>query len=497
MGYMIRQMLSERTLCQELTVDILHATVTNTTIDAVLTTHGAHATRTRKFTMTAVVWVIIAMNLYTPVAISAVIRTLLKSLRLLWPLADPVVPSDSAFTYRRYQLGARPLVDLFHTVCQPMTTPATPGAFLFGLRVMALDGTVEDVADTPANVRAFGRTQNARGPSAFPQVQGVYLVECGSHAIVDAGFWPIHTSERVGGFRMVRSLTPDMLLMWDRGFHDVRMLVAAQRQGSHVLGRLPASVKPQRVRTLPDGSYLAHLRLTAPRRGQPGSHLLVRIVDYRLTDPALGDAGTRYRLVTTLLDPAVAPALEVAAAYHERWEIELVIDEVDTHQRLVGRPVRSQKPVGVIQELYGVLIAHYAVRRVMHEAAVAAGIDPDRLSFRHALCVIQETLPEFQLITAAEHGRLYARLLRDVAQERLPPRRLRIHARVVKRKMSNFRLKRAEHDQMSQPTVATFREAIQICVPDGDDERGWDLLGQPAVLELPPLKRRGLAECLI
>ena len=231
MGYMIRQMLSERTLCQELTVDILHATVTNTTIDAVLTTHGAHATRTRKFTMTAVVWVIIAMNLYTPVAISAVIRTLLKSLRLLWPLADPVVPSDSAFTYRRYQLGARPLVDLFHTVCQPMTTPATPGAFLFGLRVMALDGTVEDVADTPANVRAFGRTQNARGPSAFPQVQGVYLVECGSHAIVDAGFWPIHTSERVGGFRMVRSLTPDMLLMWDRGFHDVRMLVAAQRQG--------------------------------------------------------------------------------------------------------------------------------------------------------------------------------------------------------------------------------------------------------------------------
>ncbi len=182
MGYMIRQITTERTLCQELTVDLLQSTLTNATIETVLTAHDAHAARARKFTMTAVVWILIAMNLYATIAISAVIRTVFKSLRLLTPAPDPVLPGDSAFTYRRYQLGARPLVDLFHTVCVPMATPQTPGAFLFGLRLVAIDGTVEDVPDTAANVRAFGRLHGKRGPAAFPQVQGVVLVEVGSRA---------------------------------------------------------------------------------------------------------------------------------------------------------------------------------------------------------------------------------------------------------------------------------------------------------------------------
>ena len=250
---------TERTLCQELTVDILQATLTNATIETVLTAHHAQAQRERKFTMTAVVWIVIAMNLYATIAISAVIRTVFKSLRLLSPADDPLLPGDSAFSYRRYQLGAQPIVDLFHAVCVPMTTPQTPGAFLFGLRLVAIDGTVEDVPDTLANVRAFGRLHGTRGPAAFPQLQGVYLVEVGSHALLDAGFWPIQTSERVGGFRLLRSVTPDMLVMWDRGFHDYEMLLAVHQRGGHVLSRLPAQVKPLRVRSLPDGSYLAHL----------------------------------------------------------------------------------------------------------------------------------------------------------------------------------------------------------------------------------------------
>ncbi len=321
MGYMIRQIAAEHTLCQALTVDILQATLTNATIHTVLTAHHAHADRERKFTMTAVVWVLIAMNLYGSIAISAVIRTVFKSLRLLSPADDPVLPGDSAFPYRRYQLGARPLVDLFHTVCVPMTTPQTPGAFLFGLRLVAIDGTVEDVPDTAANVRAFGRLHGTRGPAAFPQVQGVYLVEVGSHALLDAGFWPIHTSERVGGLRLLRSVTPEMLVMWDRGFHDYEMLCAVHQRGAYVLSRLPAQVKPHRVRNLPDGSYLAHLAPSSYQRRKAGERLLVRIVEYTLTDPALPGYGAHYRLVTTLLDPTVAPAFEVACAYHERWKL--------------------------------------------------------------------------------------------------------------------------------------------------------------------------------
>jgi hypothetical protein len=464
MGFSIRQIDAERTFCQELTVDALHMVIPPQTIDAVLTAHAAHASRARKLTMTVVVWILIAMNLYTTLAIAHVIWKVAQGLRFLWPDPDYRLPGDTAFSYRRYHLGARPLVALFHTVCRPIATPQTPGAFLFGLRLMALDGTVEVVPDTPANANAFGRFQAARGSSAFPQIQGVYLIECGTHAIVDAGFWPYATSERIGGFRLLRSVTPDMLVMWDRGFHDYDMLDAVRQRGAHGLGRLPAQVKPQRVRTLADGSYLADLTPSDYHRRTRGDRLLVRIIEYTLTDPALPGYGERYRLVTTLLDAASAAAYDLACAYHERWEIEIVIDEVATHQRLAGRPLRSQKPVGVIQELYALLIAHFAIRVLMHEAALQAGVDPDRLSFVHALRVLQDAILEFQITAPEDRPRLYARLLRDIAAGRLPARWPRSNPRVVKRKMSSFRLKRAEHAHPPKPTVQSFREAVVICV---------------------------------
>jgi len=164
---------------------------------------------------------------------------------------------------------------------------------------------------------------------------------------------------------------------------------------------------------------------------------------------------------TTLFDPRLYPALDLACAYHERWEVELVIDEMDTHQRLAGRPLRSLKPVGVIQELYGLLIAHYAIRVLMHEAAVQAGVDPDRLSFVHALRVIRDAIPEFQMTTPDQHPQLFSRLLADIATGRLPERRLRSNPRVVKRKMSNFHLKRSEHYHWPQPT-RPFRQAVAL-----------------------------------
>lgn len=154
-------------------------------------------------------------------------------LRFLWPDPEVLLPGDSAIAYRRKQVGARPLVALFKQTCRPIATPQTRGAFLFDLRLMALDGTGEDVADTPANARAFGRQSGSRGESAFPQLQGVYLVECGTHAVVDAGFCPCHTSERVGGFRLLRSVQRGRLLLWDRGFHSFAM-VAATRQRSPI-----------------------------------------------------------------------------------------------------------------------------------------------------------------------------------------------------------------------------------------------------------------------
>ena len=461
MGYRLRQFDAEGKFSSELHLEAIGQAVPMNEIKAALQETGVKEVRERKLSMVTVMLLTIAMSIYTRLSLGEVMGQLARGLRFIWPNPDYAVPKDSAIAYRRYQLGARPVVSLFHRVCRPMATPETPGAFLFGLRMMAIDGTVEDVRDTLANVAAFGRHTGSRGESAFPQVQGVYLAECGTHAIVDAGFWPYHTSERVGGFRMLRSLQEGMLVMWDRGFHSFDMLARARKRGAHILGRLPSHVKPKRIRALADGSYLAYLYPAEYQRRKRGEQLLVRIVEYTILDPALPGYGERHRLITTLLDPEACPALDLACAYHERWEIEITIDEVDTHQRLVGRPLRSLKPVGVIQELFGLLVAHYAIRFLMHEAALQAGVDPDRVSFVHALNVIHGAIPEFQMTTREQLPQLYSRLLRDIVDKLLPERSLRSNPRVVKRKMSNFRLKRAEHRSWPQPTLS-FHQAVAV-----------------------------------
>lgn len=461
MGYRLRRIEAESKFSRKLMLEAIARAVPMAQIKAVLREEGVQEIRERKLNMVVVVLLMIAINLYTHLSIGHVMKKMSQGLRFIFPDPDYAVPKDSAVAYRRNQLGARPMVSLFHRVCRPIATPKTPGAFLFGLRLMAIDGTVEDVPDTPLNVAAFGRHKSKRGEAAFPQVQGVYLVECGTHAIVDAGFWPCHTSERVGGLRLLRSIQPGMLVMWDRGFHDYEMIAGVQKRQGHVLSRLPSHVQPNKVCTLPDGSSLAYLYPADLKRRRRGEHLLVRIIEYTFTDPALPGYGQTHRLVTTLLDHRVCLALDLVEAYHQRWEIELVVDEVDSHLRLVSRPLRSLKPVGVIQELYGLLIAHFAVRFLMHEAALRENIDPDCLSFVHALRVIHDAIPEFQMTTPSQLPQLYARLLRDIADGRLPERRLRSNPRVVKRKMSKFLLKRSEHYHWPQPTHP-FRQAVTL-----------------------------------
>lgn len=444
MPFTLRQFEQEDNFCQQVSLDAFERVIPSTQVKAVLAAYGPTGTRARRLTPQAIVWLVIALHLFSRSSLAHVFQHLVRGLRFLWPNPLYQLPGDAALSYRRYQLGAKPLVALFHAICRPMATPETRGAFLFGLRLMAIDGTTEDVADTCQNTRAFGRHQLARGKTAFPQLKGVYLVECGTHAIVDAGFWPVHCCERTGGLRLLRSVGAGMLLMWDRGFHSFEMITATLARGAAYLGRLPAHVHPQIERRLPDGSYLAFLLPSDYQQRQAGGRVLVRIVEYTITDPHLQGYGERHRLVTSLLDPALAPALEIACAYHERWEIELVIDEIDTHQRLVGRPLRSLLPVGVIQELYGLLIAHYALRFLMHQAALEANVDPDRLSFVHAIEVVQDAISDFQLAAPQHFNQLYQRLLHDIAAGQLPARRFRSSSRVVKQKMSNFALKRTE-----------------------------------------------------
>jgi hypothetical protein len=345
-------------------------------------------------------------------------------------------------------------------VCRPLATSDTPGAFAYGLRLVALDGSVDEMPDTAANSAYFGRSGSTRSESAFPQVQGVYLCECGTHAIFDAAFWPYQVSERQGGKRLLRSVTEEMLVLWDRGFHDYDMLRGVRSRGAHVLARLTAHVKPELAEGLPDGTYLAYLRPSDPKR-RKNERLLVRVIEYSIDDPTRPGHAQRHRLVTTLLDHALYPALDLIVLFHQRWEIEVTLDEIKVHQRLLPRPLRSLNPLGVIQELYALLLAHFVVRSIMYEAAWNANLDPDRLSFIQSIRLIRASIPEFQLVDPAHHERLYQRLLHDIARQTLPPRRDRTNPRVVKRKMSKFKLKRPVHRGFPQPSQP-FRDVIVV-----------------------------------
>lgn len=461
MRFMIRHIDESAKLSDEARLEAIERAVPHRVLQDVVRDLGASEQRRRKLPADLTLLVAVGMNLFTHCSLHQVLIKLLKGLRLVWHDPDFRVATKSAICQARYRLGARPVVELFHRVCRPMATPATPGAFLFGLRLMAIDGLTEDVPDTPENARVFGRPSGARGDGAFPQVLAVHLVECGTHAIVDSGLWPCHSSVYAGALRLLRSVTKGMLLMWDTGLHSFDMATRTLARDAHFLGRVPAAVKFQSVQHLPDGTFLTYIRPSDHHRRKRGERLLVRVIEYILTDPNRPGYNEKHRLMTSLLDTEQYPALDLVCAYHERWEAELVIDETDTHQRLPYRPLRSQRPVAVVQEFYGLLIAHYAVRYVMHDAALQAGIDPDRLSFTNALAVICDSIHEFQMVDSVQHSVLYQRLLRDIARHRLPERDNRINPRVVRRKIFKYRVKRKEHEQWPQP-LQTFREAVAL-----------------------------------
>lgn len=458
MQFSVRDLDPNGKFLPQLKLELLAQVFPREVVQGVLREVGCVTQRQRKLNLEVVLWLVIGMNLYAQAPLQAVLDHLTHGLRLLWPddaERQHLLPRKHAITYRRYPLGVRPLRVLFQRCCRPLATSQTRGAFLGDLRLVALDSHTEEVPDTPENAAAFGRHRSDRGESAYPEVLCVTLCECGTHALLAASFWPRHTGEGKGARRLVRSLTAEMLVLWDRGFHDYALLTAVRERGAHVLARLSNTLRPEKVERLPDGSFLAKLWPTA-RQGRPkGEYLLVRIIEYTLDDPQLPGHGQRYRLLTTLLDPVRYPAHTLVCTYHERWEIELTIDELDTHQlkqRRPAAPLRSRKPRGVIQELYGLLLAHYAVRSLMHAAAVEIDEAPDRLSFTHALRVLQASVADFEIAAPELIGGLCRRLLRDLTQPLLPERELRSEPRVVRRKIIRWPLKRLEHYRWPQPS---------------------------------------------
>jgi hypothetical protein len=418
----------------------------------------AQEKRCRKMAMHQVVYLVLAMNLFARERLSLVLERLLHTWRWFFDAEEETSPTDSAIHQRRDQLGVAPLMMLFHRVCLPLATSATRGAFLFGLRLMAFDSKRVNLFDNPLLAQHFGRPTSGRGDGAFPQARLVTLTEIGTHATVDAGIYPLAIDERQGVRHLLRSVTAGMLVYMDRGLYSAEMLLQLVGQGAQAVIRLPANVKPKRVKRLSDGSWLVEVRRWGTKTHSAQERVLVRLIRYRFREAGRRGKRRECRLVTTLLDPIAFPAVDLAVSYHERWDIEETYDELEVHLLGGSAPLRSRSVAGVLQEIYGLLIAHYAIRTLMHEAAVRAEIDPDHLSFKATVTLLQEAIRDFQLVAPAFHEALFARLFREIAKHRVQQRLPRSNPRVVRRKMSNFPLKRPK-DRPYQMRV-TYREAI-------------------------------------
>ena len=380
----------------------IQTVITPEKIEQALEKSQGREKRKRKLPASLVVCLVIAMSLWSSDSMTTVLKNLVNGLNRQWTKLGQywIAPNSSSISIGRQKLGCQVMSRLFDSIVRPLATPETPGAFLGGLRVMAVDGTVLDVPDSKANARVFGYPGSRKGTrAAFPKVRVVLLIEAGTHLITDTLMCPYRIGERVRALKLLRSVTKSMLLMWDRGLHSYRMVNATLAQGCQYLGRVPANVKFPAHQILDDGSYLSWINPDRKSKKKGASKIQVRVIEYTIeTD---GELKT-YRLITSLMDLALFPALLLAQQYHQRWEIENTIDELKTH--LLGRktPIRSLKPREVIQEIYGWLLGHYAIRSLMFQAARTANISPLGLGFTGTLKIIRRAIPDFQDLSSEQ-----------------------------------------------------------------------------------------------
>jgi hypothetical protein len=362
-------------------------------IDEVLEQTGRASQRHRALPAPAVVYYVMALALWREAPLEEVLRVVCEGLHWLGGgQAEAVQASKSAISQARTRLGPEVMRRLAHRVLRPLAAPGAPGAWYRGLRVMALDGSGMDVADERANAEFFGYPTATRGHSAFPQARLLGLVECGTHAIVAADIAPYARSEKaMAAEQLADWLQQDMLVLADRGFYSFKLWQIACGSGAKLLWRVNATLKLPALQILADGSHLSTIFDSDDRARQHGH--TVRVIEYELRDGAV-PTQDGYRLVTNLLDPQLAPGEELAALYHERWEIEGVFDEFKTHLRTGSTVLRSKTPELVQQELWALLLAHFAIRQLMAQAAWPRALDPDRLSFVHALRVIKRKMPQ-------------------------------------------------------------------------------------------------------
>lgn len=380
----------------EISVGVLAKTFPVSQIRAVLKSTGKESIRERELPAHVVVYYVLALCLWMESSCREVLRFLLEGLQWhLGPERSYKVTGKSGISQARSRLGWEPMQQLYQQLVGPVAEKETRGAWYREWRLVSLDGSTMEVADTPENVAEFGRPGASRGQAAYPHLRFVALLENGTHVLFAAQMGPFKSCETELAKTVVKHLRAGMLCLADRYFPVYQLWNEAHSTGADLLWRGKKNLRLDCCQRLPDGSYLSYLYPGSKARRQGREGVLVRVIEYRLQ----GVAGSEpfYRLLTTVLDAQRAPARELAALYHERWEMETALDEFKVHLRGAQVVLRSRTPDLVRQEFYGFLLTHFAIRGLMHEAALLAQEDPDRLSFVHAVRVVRRKLPTFIL----------------------------------------------------------------------------------------------------
>ena len=390
-------------LSDHISLGVIARTFPIEAVRRVLAETGKTSERERDLPAHVMVYYAIALSLYMSPSTREVLRCLLEGLRWLWGAEAVKVAGKSGISQARNRLGEAPLRRLYEEVVRPIATRVSKGAWYRDWRLVSLDGSCLDVADTAANGVAFGRPGASRGESAFPQLRFVALVENGTHVLFGARLGGLGEGETTLARAALPALRPGMLCLADRQFFGHALWQEAAATGSDLLWRVKGKARLPRETVLADGSYLTTIYPSEKDRRHRTKGVRVRAIEYRLEGVA--DTEPLYRLVTTILDPSQAPAADLAALYHERWEIEGALAELKTHLRGARIVLRSKTPELVRQEFWGLLLAHFAVRGLMHEAALRADEDPDRLSFLHAVRVVRRKLPLFAALPPCGQAR--------------------------------------------------------------------------------------------
>lgn len=397
MARMVSELPSGTRITDYISLGVITKTFPVTAIDAVLKSTGRASIRQRDLPAHVVVYYVIALALYMQSSYREVLRCLLEGIQwLLGPGMIVKVVGKSGISQARTRLGWKPIQQLHDKVVKPIAVESTKGAWYRSWRLVSLDGSTMDIADEKENEEAFARPSASRGTSAFPQLRFVSLVENGTHVLFGTRMEGVKTGEITLAKEVLPSLRKGMLCLADRNFFGFELWNQARGTGSDLLWRVRKNLRLPCEKRLPDGSYLSRVYASPKDQRHGKNGVVVRVIEYRLE--GVEGAEPIYRLLTTILDHEQAPATELAALYHERWEIETALDELKTHLRGSRMVLRSKTPDLVRQEFYGLMMAHFAVRGLMHEAAIHGDEDPDRLSFLHAVRVVRRKIASFASI---------------------------------------------------------------------------------------------------